>query len=40
MTFTLPTSAVTGPAYVQVLNPPFIGFTSSGDTSAGAFDIE
>jgi hypothetical protein len=40
MTFTLPTAIVAGPAYIQMLNPPFIGFTSSGDGSAGAFEVE
>jgi hypothetical protein len=37
MTFTLP-AGVSGPAYVQALNPPFIPFTSSGDSPGGAFD--
>jgi IPT/TIG domain len=40
MTFILPAAIMTGPAYVQALNPPFIAFTSSGNSSAGAFDVE
>jgi hypothetical protein len=36
-TFTLP-DGVAGAAYVQALNPPFIPFTSSGNSPAGAFD--
>ena len=40
MTFTLPAAIVAGPAYVQVLNPPFIPFTSSGNAGGGAFDVE
>jgi len=35
-TFTLP-AGVSGAAYVQALNPPFIPFTSSGNSSGGAF---
>ena len=31
------TGFVPGPSYVQVLNPPFISFTSSGDAAGGAF---
>jgi hypothetical protein len=31
------TGIVPGPAYVQVLNPPFLPFTSSGNTPNGAF---
>ncbi len=38
-TFTLPAGSVAGPAYIQALNPPFIPFTSSGNTPAGAFNI-
>lgn len=35
--FTLPAGAVAGPAYVQALNPPFIPFSSSGNSPGGAF---
>jgi hypothetical protein len=31
------TGALSGASYVQVLNPPFVPFTTSGDTSNGAF---
>lgn len=37
--FTLPTGAARGPAYVQALNPPFIPFTSSGNSRGGSFQI-
>jgi glucose/arabinose dehydrogenase len=37
LSFTVPPPAVTGPAYVQVLNPPFIGFTSTGNDPDGGF---
>ncbi len=37
--FTVPRGAVTGPAYVQALNPPFVPFTSSGNSPAGAFTL-
>jgi len=40
MTFTLPTAIMAGPAYVEALNPPFIAFTSTGNASAGAFDVK
>ncbi len=33
--FTLPTGAVPGPAYVQALNPPFVPFSSSGSAPGG-----
>jgi len=37
-TFTLAgTGAVSGPSYVQVLNPPYVPFTDSGNTANGAF---
>jgi sugar lactone lactonase YvrE len=36
-TFAVPASAVSGPSYVQVLNPPFIPFSSSGNDPDGAF---
>jgi hypothetical protein len=35
--FTLPTG-ISGPAFVQALNPPFIPFTSTGNDPGGAFD--
>lgn len=37
ITFTLPTAVVAGPSYLQALNPPFIPFTSTGDSPGGAF---
>jgi outer membrane protein assembly factor BamB len=38
LTFSLAgTGLESGPSYVQVLNPPFVPFTSSGDTANGAF---
>jgi hypothetical protein len=38
-TFQIPSGAVSGPAYVQALNPPFIPFTSTGDSPNGAITI-
>ena len=38
-TFTVPAGAVTGSAYVQVINPPFIPFSSSGGDPHGAFHL-
>ena len=38
-TFTVPAGAVTGPAFVEVLNPPFIPFSSSGNDPDGAFTL-
>ena len=38
-TFAVPATAVTGPAYVQVLNPPFIPFSTSGNDPDGAFTL-
>jgi hypothetical protein len=35
--FTVPGSIVPGPAYLEVINPPFVPFTTSGDSPAGAF---
>jgi len=35
--FTVPANAVTGPAFVEVPNPPFIPFSSSGTDPAGGF---
>lgn len=39
LTFTLPTGAISGSAYVQALNPPFIPYTSSGTGPGGAFTV-
>jgi hypothetical protein len=36
-TFTRPAGAAAGPAFVEVLNPPFIPFSSSGSDPDGAF---
>ena len=36
-TFTVPPTALSGPAYIQVLNPPFIPFSTSGADPDGAF---
>jgi len=38
-TFSKPTGATAGPAYVQALNPPFVPFTSSGSGPGGAFTL-
>ncbi len=38
-TFQIPNGAVSGPAYVQALNPPFIPFTSTGNAPNGAFTL-
>ncbi|MGH7786424.1 MAG: NHL repeat-containing protein, partial [Candidatus Binatia bacterium] len=38
-TFQVPASAQTGAAYIEVLNPPFIAFSSSGSDPDGAFNI-
>jgi hypothetical protein len=37
--FARPAGAVAGPAFVEVLNPPFIPFSSSGNDPEGAFGI-
>jgi len=39
-TFIVPPGAVPGPAYVQALSPPFVPFTSSGNSAAGAFTLD
>ncbi len=39
-TFTVPATAVPGPAYIQALNPPFVPFTSSGNAPGGAFTLK
>jgi hypothetical protein len=38
-TFARPAGAVAGPAFVEVLNPPFIPFSSSGPDPDGAFTL-
>jgi len=38
-TFQIPTGAVSGPSYIQALNPPFIPFTSTGNSPNGAFNL-
>jgi hypothetical protein len=38
-TFTIPASAVSGQSYVQVLNPPYIPFSSTGSDPDGAFTL-
>jgi ELWxxDGT repeat protein len=38
-TFPRPAGAVAGPAFVEVLNPPFIPFSSSGSDPDGAFTM-
>jgi hypothetical protein len=38
-TFERPAGAVAGPAFVEVLNPPFIPFSSSGSDPDGAFTM-
>jgi hypothetical protein len=39
ITFSLPAGAVSGPGYVHALNPPFIPYTSSGNSSGGSFEV-
>jgi hypothetical protein len=39
-TFTRPSGALPGPAYVQALNPPFVPFTGSGNAPGGAFTLK
>jgi hypothetical protein len=39
-TFTRPKNGVPGPAYVQANNPPFVPFTSSGNSPKGAFTLK
>ncbi|MDX2166843.1 MAG: NHL repeat-containing protein, partial [Deltaproteobacteria bacterium] len=38
-TFTVPAGAASGPAYVMVLNPPFIPYASSGAGPSGGFTM-
>ncbi|MDX2170964.1 MAG: hypothetical protein SF182_28100 [Deltaproteobacteria bacterium] len=37
--FSVPAGAVSGPAYIQVLNPPFTAYASSGGDPDGAFTL-
>jgi hypothetical protein len=39
MTFQVPANAVAGPSYIQLLNPPFIAFTSTGSDPDGVFNL-
>jgi sugar lactone lactonase YvrE len=39
VTFTVPAGAVSGPAFVEALNPPFVPYTSSGTDPDGAFAL-
>lgn len=39
VTFQVPADAQTGPAFVQAINPPFIDFTSSGNSPGGSFSL-
>lgn len=37
--FAVPPTAAPGPSYVQVLNPPYVPFTSSGDGPSGVITL-
>jgi hypothetical protein len=37
--FAVPAGAVSGPAYLQAINPPFVPFSSSGGDPDGAFTL-
>jgi hypothetical protein len=39
LTFSVPAGAASGPAYVMVLNPPYIPYSSSGSDPDGAFTL-
>jgi hypothetical protein len=39
-TFSKPATAVPGPSYVQALNPPFVPFTTSGNSSGGGLTLK
>ncbi len=39
LTFSVPAGAVSGPAYIQAINPPFIADTSTGADPDGAFTL-
>jgi hypothetical protein len=40
LTFAVPSGAVAGPSYVQIVNPPFIAFTASGNDPDGGFTLQ
>jgi hypothetical protein len=40
LTFTVPTDAVAGPAFIEAFNPPFVPFTSGGNDPCGAFTLK
>ncbi len=40
VTFTKPAKAVPGPSYVQMVNPPYTPFTSSGSGPGGSFTLK
>jgi hypothetical protein len=40
ITFAVPAGAVPGAAFVMVLNPPFVPFSSTGNSPAGAFTLK
>jgi len=40
VTFTKPTNAMPGPSYVQMLNPPYTPFTTSGSGPLGSFTLK
>ena len=40
LTFSVPAGAVSGPSYVQVINPPYIPFSSTGGDPDGAFTLQ
>ncbi|HZY58379.1 MAG TPA: hypothetical protein VFE56_01370, partial [Candidatus Binataceae bacterium] len=37
--FAAPPTAISGPSYVQLLNPPYVPFSSTGNTPAGALTL-
>jgi len=37
--FSVPAGAVTGPAFLQAINPPYVRFSSSGADPDGAFTL-
>ena len=39
LTFQVPAGAISGPSYIQALNPPFLAFTSTGNSPNGAIII-
>ena len=38
--FAVPAGAVPGAAYVQIVNPPFIAFTTTGSDPDGSFTLQ